>query len=85
VQGGHPVFIENVSLTADGVLFSFPDSAPLETTLVPYSDLIHTFDVDTVRLADRREPRRSVDLPAHTTWNAAIVGELIEEIHRPQP
>jgi hypothetical protein len=23
-------------------------------------------------------------LPAHTTWNAAIVGELIEEIHRPK-
>jgi hypothetical protein len=85
VQGGHPVFIENVSLTPDGAVFSFPGSAPPETTLVPYPDLLHTFDVDMVRLADRREPRRSVDLPAHTTWNAAIVGELIEEIHRPQP
>jgi len=85
VQGGHPVFIENVSLTPDGVVFSCPDSVPPETTLVPYPDLLHTFDVDTVRLADRREPRRSVDLPAHTTWNAAIVGELIEEIHRSQP
>jgi hypothetical protein len=83
VQGGHPVFIENVSLTPEGVVFSFPDSASPETTLVPYPDLLHTFDVDMVRLADRREPRRSVDLPAHTTWNAAIVGELIEEIHRP--
>jgi hypothetical protein len=85
VQGGHPVFIENVSLTPGGVVFSFPDSAPPETTLVPYPDLLHTFDADVVHLADRREPRRSVDLPAHTTWNAAIVGELIEEIHRPKP
>jgi hypothetical protein len=85
VQGGHPVFIENVSLTPNGVMFSSPESALPETTLVPYPDLIHTFDADVVRLADRREPRRSVDLPAHTTWNAAIVGQLIEKIHRPQP
>jgi hypothetical protein len=85
VKGGHPVFIENVSLTPDGVVFSFPSSAPPETTFVPYPDLLHTFDADVVRLADRREPRRSVDLPARTTWNAAIVGELIEKIHRPQP
>jgi len=85
VQGGHPVFIENVSLTPDGVVFSCPDSAPSETTLVPYPDLLHTFDADVVRLADRREPRRSVDLPAQTTWNAAIVGELIDKIQRPQP
>jgi hypothetical protein len=85
VKGGHPVFIENVSLTPDGVVFSCPDSAPPETTLVPYPDLLHTFDADVVRLADRREPRRSVDLPAQTTWNAAIVGELIDKIQRPQP
>jgi hypothetical protein len=85
VHGGHPVFIENLSLTADGIVFSFPDSDPPETTLVPYVDLLHTFDADVVRLADRREPRRSVDLPAETTWNAAVVGELIEKIQCPQP
>jgi len=84
VQGGHPVFIENVSLTPDGVVFSSVGSAPPESILVPYPDLHHTFDADVVRLADRREPRRSVDLPAHATWNAALVGELIAEIHRLQ-
>jgi hypothetical protein len=83
VQGGHPVFIENVSLTPDGVVFSYPDSVPPETILVPYPDLLHTFDADVVHFADRREPRRSVDFPAHTTWNAAIVSELVEKIHRP--
>jgi hypothetical protein len=85
VQGGHPVFIENVSLTPDGVVFSFPDSAPPESILVPYPDLLHTFDADVVRLADRREPRWSVDFPAHATWNAVIIGELIETILLPRP
>jgi hypothetical protein len=87
VHGGHPVFIENVSLTPDGVVFFYPDSEPPEhkSILVPYSDLLHTFDADVVHLADRREPERSVDLPAHATWNAVIVGELIETMLRPQP
>jgi hypothetical protein len=80
VQGGHPVFIENVSLTPDGVVFSYPDSDPPESILVPYPDLLHTFDADVVHLADRREPRWSVDFPAHATWNAALVGELVATI-----
>jgi hypothetical protein len=80
VQGGDPVFIENVSLTPDGVVFSCPDSAPPESTLVPYPDLIHSFDADVVCLTDRREPWRSAGFPAHATWNAVIVGELIEKI-----
>ncbi|MGA3008136.1 MAG: hypothetical protein ABSE59_09625 [Opitutaceae bacterium] len=85
VQGGHPVFIENVSLTPDGVVFFYPDSEPPEhkSILVPYPELIHTVDADIVRLADRREPRRAVGFPAHATWNAVIVGDLIEALLRP--
>jgi hypothetical protein len=85
VQEGNPVFIDNVSLTPDGVMFSYPNFTPPKSILVPYSDLLHTFEANVVRLTDRREPQRSISFSAHGTWNAAIIGELIEAMLHSQP